>query len=205
MALQLIGYAASVIVAVSLMMSSLLRLRLVNLVGSLLFAGYGYAIGALPVAAVNGFIVLVNLYYLARMLRTREFFRILEVAPASEYLRYFLERNLTDIRRFIPTFAPVPRGTTLSFFILRDLVPAGLFIGEPAADGTLRVQLDYVLPGYRDLKVGRFLFQERGDFFRERGIRRLLSEPGNRTHERYLRRMGFRPAGDGLLERRLDP
>lgn len=203
MLLELTGYVASVIVAVSLMMSSLLRLRLVNLAGSLLFAAYGFAIGAIPVAAVNGFIVLVNLYYLARMLRTREFFRILEVVPGSEYLRYFLELNRAEIRRFLPAFEAAP-ADALSFFILRGVIPAGLFIGERAGDGTLRVRLDYVLPGYRDLKVGRFLFQERADFFRERGVRRFVSDPGSRSHERYLRRMGFRPAAGGLLERRLD-
>lgn len=201
--LEVIGYVASVIVAVSLMMSSLLRLRLVNLVGSTLFAIYGYAIGALPVAAVNAFIALVNIYFLAKMLRTREYFCILELEPDSEYLRYYLERNAAQIRRFLPDFDFRPAPGALTLFVLRDVVPAGLFIAEAAEGETWRVRLDYVLPGYRDLKVGRFMFHERADFFRERGIGRLVTEPGNAQHERYLRRMGFHPATGGTLEWRI--
>ena len=79
--LELLGYLASVLVAVSLMMSRILRLRVINLVGSLAFTLYGVLIGAYPVAAVNAFIVLINLWYLSRMLRAKEYFRILEVEP----------------------------------------------------------------------------------------------------------------------------
>ena len=37
---------------------------MINLIGALLFTAYGLIINAYPVAAVNAFIVLVNIYYL---------------------------------------------------------------------------------------------------------------------------------------------
>ena len=55
----------------------------------------------------------------------------------------------------------------------------------------MRVKLDFVIPGYRDFGVGKFLFDENAAWFRERGIRRLVSDPGAR-HAEYLERMGFR-------------
>ena len=61
---EVIGYAGSVFVAISLTMRSLLWLRVINLVGCVFFVVYGVAIGAWPVAGLNMFIVLVNLYYL---------------------------------------------------------------------------------------------------------------------------------------------
>jgi GNAT superfamily N-acetyltransferase len=201
--LELLGYAASVLVAVSLMMSRILRLRLINLAGSLAFAVYGALIGAYPVAAVNGFICLVNIYFLVRMLRSREFFRILEIEPDSEYLRYFLSVHQEDVRGFLPGFSHAPERRELTFFVLRDLVPAGLFIGEVREDGCLWVRLDYVIPSYRDLKIGRYLYSERGDFFRAHGIREIVSPAGNRTHSRYLQRMGFHAvAGEPGVRRR---
>jgi predicted ABC-type sugar transport system permease subunit len=66
---ELLGYSASVFVAISLMMRSVSKLRVINLVGATLFTIYGLMIGALPVAALNFFIVLVNLYYLQQFLR----------------------------------------------------------------------------------------------------------------------------------------
>ena len=48
---EMVGYAGSVLVAVSLMMKSLLRLRLINLVGAFFFTLYGLLSGAYAVAA----------------------------------------------------------------------------------------------------------------------------------------------------------
>jgi GNAT superfamily N-acetyltransferase len=184
---------------VSLMMSSILRLRLINLVGSAAFAVYGLLIHAYPVAAMNGFIVLINLFYLHRMLRTREYFRLLSVEPDSQYLRQFLRFYEREIRLFLPDFSYVPASDDLTVFVLRDMVPAGLLIGHPEKGGRLCVTLDFVIPQYRDFKIGRYLFQEEREFFRSRGFTEIESEPGNREHAAYLRRMGFAPgaaAGD---------
>ena len=69
-------------------------------------------------------------------------------------------------------------------------MPAGLFIvkiyGEEA-----NVQLDYVIPNYRDFKVARFIFEENAAFFIQRGIRRFVSEGGSAIHRRYLEKMEF--------------
>jgi hypothetical protein len=193
--LELIGYLASALVAVSLMMRSVLRLRVLNLFGAATFAVYGVLIGAIPVAVVNVLIVLINVYYLRQMLASREFFRLLEVRPESDYLRAFLDHHRDEIARFVPGFRHDAGSDHLIFFVLRDLVPAGVFIGERGPAGTLRVLLDFVTPQYRDFRTGRYVFRDQDDFFRTQGIRAIESEAGNPTHEAYLRRMGFAPAG----------
>ena len=202
MVLEIVGYVASVLVAVSLMMSSILKLRLINLVGSAAFTVYGVLIHAYPVAAVNGLIVLINLYYLRQMLGSREYFKLLRVQPDSEYLRYFLDFYKADIQRFLPGFTHTPAPDQLTFFVLRDMVPAGLFIGETKGDGALRVVLDFVIPQFRDFKTGRYLFTDQAAFFRELGVSEILSEPGSKEHTDYLRRMGFAP-GAGMYRLRI--
>jgi hypothetical protein len=192
--LELIGYVASALVAISLMMSSILKLRVINLFGSAFFAIYGVLIGAYPVAVVNLFIVFINLYYLRQMLGTKEYFKLLEIKPDSEYLRYFLSFYGQEIKRFLPDFSFGPAENQLVFFILRDMVPAGLFIGEAQRCDTLLVRLDFVIPRFRDFKTGTYLFSEHADFFRRRGIREIVSAGGSREHADYLRRMGFVPA-----------
>ena len=66
---EMLGYMASVFVAISLMMRSVTKLRVINLIGAVLFTAYGLVIAAYPVAVVNGFIVLVNIYYLQQTWR----------------------------------------------------------------------------------------------------------------------------------------
>lgn len=66
---EIMGYMASVLVAVSLMMKNIIPLRMVNFAGCFLFTLYGIAISAWPVAAMNGFGCLVNVYHLIKLKR----------------------------------------------------------------------------------------------------------------------------------------
>lgn len=191
--LELVGYAASVLVAISLMMTSVLRLRLINLIGSAGFSLYGLLIGAYPVAALNGAIVIVNIYHLSRMLRTREYFQLLPLKPDSVYLPYFLNYHAAAIRRVLPDFAYKPSADQLTLFVLRDSNPAGALIARHEADGVLRVLLDFAVPHYRDLRMGQYLFVEQQSFFRERGIREIVVTAHSEDFGRYVTKLGFAP------------
>src|SRR5574342_68534 len=173
--IEVIGYLGSILVAISLMMKSLVRLRLINLFGALFFTVYGILLRAYPVAILNGLIVGIDVYYLIQMWRQRDFFTFLEVSPGSEYLRAFVEFYREDIHAIIPSYAHEADPSLLCFFILRNMVPAGLFIAR--VDGqAATVQLDYVIPNYRDFQVARFIFEEHAMFFRQRGITHFVSE-----------------------------
>lgn len=65
--LEFLGYIASFIILVSLLMSSIVKLRWINLLGSAIFSVYGFLIGALPVAFMNLCISLINIYYLIKI------------------------------------------------------------------------------------------------------------------------------------------
>ncbi|CAN5598954.1 hypothetical protein BH23BAC4_BH23BAC4_00100 [soil metagenome] len=187
--LELIGYVASALVAISLMMSSILRLRVINLAGAAAFAVYGVLIEAWPVAVVNVFIVGINIYYLRGILGSKEYFRLLDVRPESHYLRDFLSFYKKEIDTFQPGFSYAPSPELLTVFVLRDMVPAGVLIGRQDGD-TLEVLLDFVIPQYRDFKIGRYLFGQ-VDFFRQHRIREVVAPTGTREHKQYLERMGF--------------
>jgi cell division protein FtsL len=143
--LNLFGYAASALIAVSLMMSSILRLRLINLAGAASFAIYGLLIHAYPVAILNSAIVLVNVYHLTRMLHAREYFQLLKLRPEADYLKYFLNFYRADITRLLPGFEYQPAAHQLTLFILRDCAPVGVFIGEEKTTGALHGILDFVI------------------------------------------------------------
>lgn len=193
-----LGYAASLLVAVSLTMRSVLRLRIVNLVGAICFTIYGALIGAYPVALVNAAIILINVYYLAEMLRRRTYFSCVDAEPDSAYVRAFLAFHAADIKRFFPDWRPQPAPGQIRWLILRDAQPVGLFVGEPDGRGGFQVQLDYVIPGYRDLKPGLFVYSQQAGQLRELGVDHLYSATASEAHRAYLRRMGFAPrAGDG--------
>jgi hypothetical protein len=194
-AVELIGYLGSILVAISLMMKSLLRLRIINLFGALFFTAYGLLLGAYPVAFLNGLIVLIDLYYLFQMWRQKDFFTFLEVLPNSKYLHTFVDFYRDDILKIIPGYLYEIADDLLCFFILRNMMPAGLFIAKIQGE-VAHIQLDYVIPNYRDFQVARFIFEENAAFFTHRGIRRFASEGGSAIHRRYLEKMDFVNEGE---------
>lgn len=193
--IEIIGYIGSILVAFSLTMKSLLRLRVINLLGASFFTVYGVLLRAYPVAFLNGLIVCIDLYYLFEMWRQKDFFTFMEVKPTSDYLRTFVNFYKDDIAGIIPNFVHQAEDSQICFFILRNMVPAGVFIAKVEGEEA-HIKLDYVIPNYRDFKVARFIFEENSSFFTQRGIRRFVSEGGSNVHRRYLERMGFLQKGD---------
>lgn len=199
---EVVGYAASLVVVVSLSMKSILRLRLFGLAGSALFLVYGVLIGSVPIVLTNAVIISIHLYFLRRLSGRTEVFEILRVRADSLYLLRFLEFHEPEIQRFQPGFAYEPEEETTPVFILRDMVPAGLLVMTTQSDGTVHILLDFATPQYRDLKLGRFLFSERSGLFDAPAT--AWSEPWSERHTVYLERMGFRPAerdGRRVLQR----
>ncbi len=69
---EILGYAASLMVAISFTMKDIVKLRIINFIGCSLFAAYGLMIGSWPVVLTNGFIAAVNVYFLAKMQKEKK-------------------------------------------------------------------------------------------------------------------------------------
>jgi len=190
--LQWFGYLASVVIATSLLMSSILKLRWINLAGASMFSFYGFAIGALPVGFMNLFIVFIDIYFLSKMYSKKEYFTVLEVKANNKYLLEFLKFYEQDIQSFFPSFTYKSDMNTLSFFLLRNMAVSGLFLAHQLDDKTLIIGLDYVIPEYRDLKPALYLYKKNTDYFTKRGYNRLAAEVQNSNHDKFLQKIGFK-------------
>lgn len=194
--LEFLGYLASFIVLVSLLMGSIIKLRWINLLGSAIFAAYGFLIGALPVGFMNLCICLINIYYLVKIYGTKDYFKILPIESNSKYLQHFLDFYHKDIAKYADTFTFDTKSTAVCIFILRNLVPAGIFIASEQDSSTLKVDLDFVIPAYRDFKIGAFIFEHSKDYFLERGYSRFICFSSNIIHIEYLKKMGFKEVSE---------
>jgi hypothetical protein len=191
---ELIGYAGSGFIILSLTQKSIIKLRVFGLAGSFTFLVYSIAIAAYPIAVVNVIVASIHIWFLRKLLSKKvEIFTTLEVGKDSQYLLRFLEFHETDIAAHQYGFTYEPRDDQVRAFILRDLVPAGLFIGRVCGDSTVEVELDYVIPQYRDFKVARFLFSDRSGIFDDERGRRIWSRPGSQAHNDYFTQLGFEP------------
>ena len=65
--IEFLGYMATFFVAASFLFNSIVHLRIVNSIGAILFDIYSVIITAYPVALLNAFLVVVNIYQLWRL------------------------------------------------------------------------------------------------------------------------------------------
>jgi hypothetical protein len=202
--LQWIGYAASVIIALSMTMNSIVKFRWINLCGAITFSTYGFLIGALPVGFLNGFIVSVDIYYLFKIYSKKETFETLEVRADNKYLLRFLEFHNKEIQKFFPGFTYKPEMNTISFFILRNTAVAGLFLAHREDNNVLKVGLDYVIPEYRDFKNGRFIYLRLRRRFIDDGFDIVKASGNSEKYTKYLRKLGFTENKDGTFVKVLD-
>lgn len=197
MFLELVGYFASLLVLVSLLMTSVVKLRVINLIGSFIFAIYALCIGSYPTAVMNFCLVGVNIFYLIRMARTEQFFHLLPAEPDSLYFKHFLDFYGDDIRIYFPNFRAESCGADRSYFVCVNTVPAGLLMARDLGGGDWEVILDYAVPQYRDCSVGRYLYGR----LPGEGACRLAAEASSPAHEKYLRKMGFLSDGNRYVKK----
>ncbi|MEO9023325.1 MAG: hypothetical protein ABI237_18770 [Ginsengibacter sp.] len=188
-----IGYIASLFLAISLIVNNDLKFRWINALGCLFFIVYGVMIHAIPIVLTNAFLLVINIYYLIKIYRTHEDFDLIEFKGDERLIHKFLQFYQKDIHDYFPDYHHDQKENNINFIVLRDLVIANIFVAELEGNGIALVKLNYTVPKYRDYKVGRFIFTKEKEFLRSKGVRRLLYESvAHKGHEKFLGIMGFR-------------
>jgi len=202
--IQIIGYAASVVIALSMTMSSIVKFRWINLFGALSFLTYGVLFNSIPIVILNTFIIGVDIFYLFRIYSKKELFTTIEIRSGNKYLLEFLKFYNKDIQKFFPGFKYRPELNTISFFVLRNMAVAGIFLAHKIDKKTLSVGLDFVVPEYRDYKNANFIYKRLRKRFIDDGIEQVAVYPQSISHIKYLDKIGFVKQDDGTYLRILE-
>ena len=127
-----IGYIGSILVAWSITLQNLRRLRQLNLLGASVFTVYGVLVEAWPVALVNGFIAVVNIWSLSQWQRKgREAFELVPFDSGHPFVARFMHHFNADMTKYFPhlsTSASSFPADACCEFVYRDMVPSGLFV-----------------------------------------------------------------------------
>ncbi len=208
--LEVLGWTGSAILVWSLLQSRILRLRLINLVGSVLLIGYNAVLEVWPMVGLNSVLAVINLVYLRKLLTTRHdetSYEILEVAPDEVYVRHFLRKHAADVAGF-NAHLDAERltlqgridddGDTVPlrmFLVLHGTETVGVVALRPAPGGVGVVALDYVTERYRDFTPGEFVFR-RSETLAAQGFTHI--EVPAAMAAPYYERIGFSRQGEGF-------
>ncbi len=197
--IEAIGYTGSALVLVSFLMVSVVKLRIVNSIGSIIFTIYAFIIHSYPTAIMNLCLVLINIYYLVKMSNTGDNAREYDLVKASgddPMLRYTIDRQKEDIEKFFPGTALDFEDANIAYLVCHKGAPAGVFIGNKKDDGVIDILLDYCIPEYRDFSIGQYLFTQ----LKNEGITSLTFSGPDSNHRDYLEKNGFTKSGNCYLK-----
>ncbi len=187
MMVELVGYIGSILVLISFLMTSVVKLRIINAVGGTIFAVYAMIIQSYPTALMNFCLVGINIYYLVRLRKSDRNYDFIEGKPGESMVQYMMDFYHTDIQKYFPIFKEKQPECDTAYVVCKDASPAGLFLGKKGEKGELEVLLDYSVPAYRDCSVGNYLYSKLKDY----GIRKMIFTGTPGPHESYLQTMGF--------------
>ena len=191
--LELFGYLGSVLILVSMLMTSVVRLRVINLIGSAIFAVYALLIRSYPTAFLNACLVGINVYQLLKLKRkTGKGYELLTLDGSDGFAEWFTEKYGDDIKKFFPDVSAESIRQSEGFAVLMEDCAAGILLGTRSGDG-FEVLLDYTTPAYRDCSAGKFVCEQLPSL----GITRLHCVTTVPEHAAYLKRMGFSLSEDG--------
>lgn len=189
--LELFGYLGTALVLISMMMTSVVKLRLYNMVGSVISMIYAMCTGTWPVVLLNFGLVVIQIGQLLRLRRSTVAFTQVEAGGKDKLLLHFLESCREDIDTYFPGYTYTPAEDKQIRMVYDGMEAVGVLVGT-AQGKTFRVELDYVTRKYRDCSIAAFLLP----CLKNAGFEAVEEPKVSRDHDQYLTKMGFAEAQD---------
>lgn len=184
--LELFGYLGTAFVLISMLMTSVVKLRIFNLTGSVISVIYAVLTGTWPVVVLNFCLTIINIGQLIRLRKTKVEFTYVQAGAQDKLLTHFLNVNQADIEKYFPGYAYEPQEDTQVHMVYDGMEAVGVMIGQRQGN-TFVSDLDYVTPKYRDCSIAQYLFGQ----LKEGGFEQVVEAKVSDLHDQYLVKMGF--------------
>lgn len=189
MFLEIVGYIGSALVVISMLMTSVVKLRIVNMIGSVVSGTYAFIIGSFPLALMNVCLIIINIFNLVKLLKTKQQYDFIECSLNDSFLKYFLIKYEEDIKKYFANFDNEKEKADIAYAVVVDGKPAGLTLGKKVKEDTVDIVIDYSIPTYRDCSIGKYLYSKLPNV----GLKYLTFRKGKSyAHESYLEKVGFK-------------
>jgi len=180
---EIIGYAGSALVLVSLLMTSIVKLRIINAVGCIIFSIYALVIHSIPTAVMNIALVCIDVFFLAKMLSAKANFTFVRTTADDPIVQHFCQQFSDDIILYYDTTDISAADQVLVIFDNETI--AGVLAGVSEGD-RLNLIIEYTTKQYRDCKVGPFVYGKLADSYKK-----LVYAGSNEKHIAYCKKVGY--------------
>ncbi|MBQ5660658.1 MAG: YgjV family protein [Lachnospiraceae bacterium] len=199
MMIEIYGYIGSVLVVVSMLMSSIIKLRVINILGSVISGSYALIIGSFPLVLMNSCLIIINVYNLYKLLKAEQKYDLVDSEVNDAFIGYFVSHYKEDIQKYFPNFAFENSDINKAYIVFCEGNPSNILLGKDNGNGVLDVILDYSTPVYRDCSAGKYLYAA----LPSKGVKVLqFAQNSSKEHEDYLTKMGFKKE-NGVFQKNL--
>lgn len=193
--LEIFGYIGTALVITSMMMTSVMKLRLINICGGTISAIYSVFYGAWAVVIMNICLIIINIFQIIRQLRHKYDFGHIIVDTNDKSMQYFLSLYEGDIEKFFPDHRWQAQENTEIHMVYTGSEAIGILAGERTGD-TFKIKMDYEVPKYRGTAVEKFLFP----ILKNDGINKVTAISPTKAQNNRLIKMGFSDNGGVMLK-----
>lgn len=196
--LEIFGYIGTALVIVSMMMTSLVKLRIINMCGGLISLIYAVCVHTWPIVVLNVCLISINFVQTVRQIRGKEAVTLLSVKGDDPIAAHLLGIWKKDFEKYHPN---------LNFQAMKEEEIHILYVGEEAVgvlagsrnQDLFNIRVFYMIPSRRTTAMGECVF----NVLHQQGVCTLTScEFYNKPSYRYLHRLGF-DVRDGLLAKQI--
>lgn len=187
--LQIIGWLGSALLVFSVLQSKFLRFRILNGVASLVLVAYNVLLSSWPQVAMNAVLVVIDAYFLIRLLREQRAQKAFTFVKAdADVRRWFIRANGRDIAQFHPDLVAQIDQCEGQLLFHQDRA-IGL-VAFTRSGEVAELLADYVIPAYRDYAPGAFVYSATGPLA-SCGVSTVRDYNPRPAVATYLTRMGF--------------
>ncbi len=179
---EYLGYIATILILVSMMMNSIVKLRIYNVIGALTFGIYGFIIGSIPVAITNIFIVCINIYHLIKMVYAKKTFSFIELPSDSDFLQKFTEKQKLNV---------ADNKYSHNLLITDDALVVGVLMCYQLDDKHIFIDVMHIAKGNNIKQIANFMFVENSKYFKDKGFDILVTNISAGVKDKTLQEIGF--------------
>ncbi|MCR5725349.1 MAG: YgjV family protein [Treponema sp.] len=183
--IEAVGYLGSLIIILSMLLTNVVKLRVANVVGCIVFGTYALIIHSIPTVIIQACLIIVHTIALYKLLSAKNNYTVIQLQPGESFLNSFLADHAADITRFFEA-VPAANQYNCAYLTICEYRNIGVLLGTKIGD-TLTVHIDYTIPQYRDCTAGAYLYE----YLAGTGVRRFVADATSSEHAGYLKKMNF--------------
>lgn len=193
--IEIFGYFGTALVVISMMMTSVTKLRVINICGSIISATYAGIFNTWPIFVMNICLIVINTFHLVRSFLQKEQYSYVKTNYLDPTIERYINYYKKDIKKFYSSFNTQNLNNRDIYLIYSKSDIIGFIIGKTESQ-TLYIDLCYARKKYRYMIFTKIALTS----LQKINIRVIKTNKQKTKFNKYLIKLGFKEQDDILVK-----